>query len=133
MAEPDIVQNFVAKAAESLTGAGSEFVNRRYNNNTNRCYYACFQAAIAALAREGIRPRGNRWGHAFVQAQFNGELINRRRVYSSDLRNALNRAYALRQTADYTRIKVNRDEAEYLLERTKLFVAQVQEIGGRRA
>ncbi len=133
MAEPEIVQIFLDKAEESLTGARSEFVNRRYNNAVNRCYYACFQVAIAALTREGIGPRGNRWGHAFVQAQFNGELINRRRVYVSDLRNVLNRAYALRQTADYTSIKVSRDEVEYILGRTREFVEQVQERGGRRA
>ncbi len=72
---------FLAKAEESLAGAESEFVSGCYNNCANRCYYACFQAAIAALQQAGIRARGGQWGHDFVQAQFIGQLINRRRLY----------------------------------------------------
>jgi hypothetical protein len=45
---------FLLKAEESLSGAESEFANDRNNNCANRCYYACFQAAIAALLTEGI-------------------------------------------------------------------------------
>ena len=37
---------YLRKAEESLEGANSEFVNGRYNNAVNRCYYACFQAAV---------------------------------------------------------------------------------------
>lgn len=73
MAESEVTQIFFAKAEGSLAGAESEFVNGRYNNCANRCYYACFQAAIAALAREGIAPSASQWGHGFVQAQFGGE------------------------------------------------------------
>jgi uncharacterized protein (UPF0332 family) len=65
---------YVAKAEESLRTAESEFANGRYNSCANRCYYACFQAAIAALLAEGIRARGQ-WSHAFVQGQFVGVLI----------------------------------------------------------
>ena len=43
---------YLAKAEESLRTAESEFANGRYNSCANRCYYACFQAAIAALLRE---------------------------------------------------------------------------------
>ena len=42
------VESFLVKAEESLAGAESEYVNGRYNNCANRCYYACFQAAIAS-------------------------------------------------------------------------------------
>jgi uncharacterized protein (UPF0332 family) len=42
---------YLAKASESLLTAESELVNGRYNSCANRCYYACFQAAIAALLR----------------------------------------------------------------------------------
>src|SRR2546425_13292226 len=76
---------YLAKATESLLTAESEFVNGRYNSCANRCYYACFQAAIAALLREGIRPRGQ-WSHAFVQAQLVGVLINQRKRYDPQLR-----------------------------------------------
>jgi len=70
---------YLTKAEESLRGAASEFTQGRYNNAANRCDYACFQAAVAALHHAGLAPRGDRteWGHAFVQAEFVGRLIHR--------------------------------------------------------
>ena len=74
---------FATKAEESLASATSEFANGRYNSCMNRCYYSCFQAAVAALIQAGITPRdpASSWGHAFVQAQLSGVLINRRHLY----------------------------------------------------
>lgn len=97
MSERDIAA-YVARARESLDGAVSEYANSRYNNCANRAYYACFQAAVAALLREGIIPpnRGNRWGHEFVHARFVGDLINRRRRYPATMRNVLAQAMELR-------------------------------------
>ncbi|MHB8574646.1 MAG: HEPN domain-containing protein [Dehalococcoidia bacterium] len=67
---PDDEQSaaFWEKAMENLESARSEFGFGRYNACANRCYFACFQAAIVALARGGIVPRGRdaMWGHAFV-------------------------------------------------------------------
>ncbi len=88
------------KAEENLDAAESELAQRRYNTCASRCYYACFQAAIYALMKAGIRPpsRTGEWGHDFVQAEFNGQLINRRKLYQSNLRDALQQTYALRVT-----------------------------------
>ena len=55
----DLASLFMAKALECLAGAESELANKRYNNCANRAYYACFQAAIDALTREGIQPAGD--------------------------------------------------------------------------
>jgi uncharacterized protein (UPF0332 family) len=62
----DSLPSYLTKAEESLLGAESEFAQGRHNNAANRCYDACFQAAVAALHRAGIVPRGGRsdWGHA---------------------------------------------------------------------
>src|SRR5215831_8795083 len=60
---------YLIKATESLQTAESEFANGRYNSCANRCYYACFQAAIAALLSDGIRSSGQ-WSHEFVQGGF---------------------------------------------------------------
>src|SRR5687767_6597204 len=49
---------YLAKARESLVGAESEHAARRYNNAANRCYYACYQAAVAALTNAGVHPLG---------------------------------------------------------------------------
>ncbi len=121
---------FLRKATESLAGAQLEFDNGWYNNCANRCYYACFQAAVAALQRAGIRPRGDEWSHEFVPAQFDGQLIYRRKRYPTELRGVLGRTYTLRQTADYDEDPVSRTEADRALRRTRTFVTTIQTGGG---
>jgi uncharacterized protein (UPF0332 family) len=123
---------FLEKAQESINGADSEFGNRRYNNCANRCYYACFQAAIAALEHAGIQTttRNGQWGHDYVQAQFAGQLIGRRKLYGAAFRTTLERAYKLRATADYGKYdRVSRTQAERSLARARDFVATVSEGG----
>jgi uncharacterized protein (UPF0332 family) len=116
---------YLAKATESLLTAESEFANGRYN----RCYYACFQAAIAALLREGIRPRGQ-WSHAFVQAQLVGVLINQRKRYDPQLRRVLADNQSLRDRADYRPELVIATQAGRALRRSRLFVTAVRQRGG---
>src|SRR3712207_6276906 len=117
---------FLNKALESLAGAELEFANGWHNNCANRCYYASFQAAIAALQHAGIQTRGGQWGHAFVPSQFEGVLINRQHRYPTELRTMLERAYALRQKADYAEDAVSRIEAERGLRRTRTFVTTIE-------
>lgn len=120
-------QAFLVKAEENLASATSEFANGRYNACANRCYYACFQAAIAALLRIGIRPSdGGGWGHAFVQAQFAGQLIARRRLYSGQFRDVLTRLQAVRNRADYEPAPVSEPQARRALARAREFVAAIQ-------
>lgn len=128
----DVGEAFSSKAGESLDGAASEFVNGRYNNAANRSYYACFQAAIAALDRAGIRPASARaeWGHAFVQAEFVGQLINRRKIYPAELRRVLSQTLSLREQADYRLTPVSEPQAARALARARLFVAAVAGQGG---
>jgi uncharacterized protein (UPF0332 family) len=120
----------LAKAAEGLAGAESELANGRYNNSANRAYYACFQAAIAALMHEGVQPSGDRWSHEAVPGLFDGVLINRRKLYASDLRGALDRHHVLRLRADYGPQLVTEVEMNRMLRRTRGFVAAVQERRG---
>jgi uncharacterized protein (UPF0332 family) len=127
-------RSLVEKATESLDGAESEFVNGRYNNCANRAYYAYFQSTIVALQREGINPRGagGEWSHAFVPAQFDGVLINRRHRYPAELRGILSRTYVLRQTADYDEDdSVSRTQAERALRRTRTYVDAILGPGGK--
>lgn len=120
---------FLAKAVESFAGAKSEFANKRFNNCANRCYYACFQAAIYALLQAGIQPRGlnPQWGHAFVQAEFVGQLINRRKVYSSNLRAVLVRTFEVRQAADYKADPVSSTQAARMLKLVQEFLDAIVE------
>lgn len=117
---------YLAKASESLLTAESELVNGRYNSRANRCYYACFQAAISALLQEGIRPRGQ-WGHDFVQGQFVGQLINRRKRYDSTPRNVLPENQNLRNQADYRTDFVSQTQASRALDRCRTFVNAVRQ------
>jgi uncharacterized protein (UPF0332 family) len=123
---------YLEKARESLAGAESEASSGRFNNCANRCYYACFQAAIAALLRSGFMPLGahRQWSHAFVPAQFVGQLINRRKLYPPSMRDTLTSTYLVRQSADYSNEDVSRIEAERALRRTQEFVRTVVEKGG---
>lgn len=99
---------YLEKARQSLAGAESEHRNQRYSNCANRCYYACFQATVAALTEARIRPKEprGRWSHSAVQAQFAGELIRRRKTYGSEYADVLSRLFKLRTTADYSTANV---------------------------
>jgi uncharacterized protein (UPF0332 family) len=116
---------FLAKAEESLAGAESEHANRRYQNCANRSYYACYQAAVAALIQHRIFPRGARWGHDTVQAQFVGELINRRKRYPAELRDVFERLFLLRQTADYASELISEIQSARAIRRARAFVDAV--------
>src|SRR5262249_404619 len=120
---------YLVKAMESLQTAESEFANGRYNSCAKRCYYACFQAAIAALLREGIRPRGQ-WNHAFVHAQFVGVLLNQRHRYATELRRVLADNQSLRDKADYRAELVTATQARRALSRTRTFLTAIRQRGG---
>jgi uncharacterized protein (UPF0332 family) len=120
---------YLAKAEESLRTAESEFANGRYNSCANRCYYACLQAAISALLREGIRARGQ-WSHEFVQGQFVGVLMNQRKRYDPELRRVLADNQSLRDKADYRAELVTATQAGRALRRSRTFVTAIRQRGG---
>jgi len=112
------------KAWESLAGAESETANGRYNNAATRAYYACYQAAIAALMSAALSQ--SRWDHDYVQAQFAGQLIARRKLYPSQLRSVLSDSSQLRVQADYEQRTVGRSVAERALREARTFLNEVQ-------
>ena len=119
---------YLVKALESLAGADSEFANERFNNSANRSYFACFQAAVHALLELGLRPAGHQqWAHDFVQAQFVGSLINRRKLYPERLRDVLLRNLELRHAADYRRDQVSQTQASRALQRAREFVGAIEQ------
>jgi uncharacterized protein (UPF0332 family) len=133
MFEPERATIFLAKAIESLAGAESEFANRRFNNCANRCYYVTFQAAIAALLRQGIQSGAERtWGHSFVQAQFAGTLVNRSKLYPAGLRDTLPQNLMLRQRADYEEQHITEIQAQRALRHTRAFLGAVRSHGRER-
>ena len=122
----DVHSLYLDKAMQSLAGAESEFEHERFGNCANRCYYACFQAAIAALLHAGIRPPGGaQWSHAFVPSRFDGELINRRKLFPAELRNVLQRNYVLRRAADYEPVPMSQNQVRRALARSRSFVGAI--------
>ena len=81
--------------------------------------------AIVALIRAGIRPTGEQWSHAFVQAQFAGQLVYRRKLYPADSRNVLPYLQSLREKADYETDSVNQIEASRAMRRAREFIATI--------
>ena len=130
----DLTDVYLQKAEESLAAAASELANGRYNSSANRSYYAAFQAAIWALLRAGIQPRGSsgRWEHDFVQAQFSGQLIHRRKLYPANLRTTLPDLYYLRERADYTVHLLDEVRASRAHRRSEAFVRAVTQGGASR-
>ena len=131
----DVGELYLAKAQSSLAGAHSELEQRQFDNAANRAYYACFQAAVAGLIWAGIRPPGGAatWDHGFVQARFIGELINRRKRYASDLRDALSVTMRQRHKADYQYDSVTADQAIRTVRRAARFVEEVGSKRGERS
>lgn len=125
---------YLTKAQESLAGAASEFAAGRYNDCANRCYYACFHAAVSALIRGGIRPAGgrDRWDHGFVHGRFAGQLINRRKLYPARLRDTLRQTFVVRQLGDYRSIDIGERRAARSLAQARTFVSAVASEGGPR-
>ncbi len=78
----DEAEEYLAKALENLAGAESELAAQRFNSCSRAAYYACFQAAVAALIHEGVlaSTRGGGLGHDRIQASFVSHLIQRRKL-----------------------------------------------------
>lgn len=118
--------SYLTKAHESPMSAESDFHSERYSSCANRCYYACYQAAVAALLSDGIRPSG-KWAHKFVHAQFSGQLVHRRKRYAPEFRRTLIDALALRRIADYNVELVTQAKVRPVIPQTRAFVRAVAE------
>ena len=110
-----------------MIGWSAELANRRYNNCANRAYYACFQAAIAALIRIGVRPGADgQWSHSAVQAQFISLFINRRKRIPAEFRDALPRLFLGRQEADYEAEDISERQATRMVRLASAFIAAIE-------
>ena len=125
-------QAYWIKAQENLASAQSEYINGRYNACANRLYYTSFHAAIAALLDASLPARTRAWGHGYVQAQFAGELITRRKIFAAEFRDTLTVLLELRTKADYDQAPVTQREAGRALRRAEAFVNAVAARGGDR-
>ena len=120
---------FLAKARENLEDAQAALAARRHNACASRSYYAAFQAAVAALWVEGIRPARGTEGtlsHKMVQTEWAGRLIYRRKLYPPELRSVLQKLIELRITADYRESNVSARDAKRGLTASEFMVQHIE-------
>ena len=120
------LDDYLAKAQENLTSCESEWAHQRYNSCVRSAYYACFHAAIVALMQASVMPMASEtlWSHDRVQAQFVGQLIQRRKVYPARLRRTLLELLSMRHRADYRSVSISQREARQAVRRAQDFVQQ---------
>lgn len=124
-----MVEDYAAKALESLKAARILLEAECYDSCISRCYYAMFQMAVAALEKLGIRPpKEGEYGHAWVQAAVAQELIRSRGLLPGKMASFLPDVLKIREEADYEPIMVGKKRARRTLRRTTEFIEQLQEV-----
>jgi uncharacterized protein (UPF0332 family) len=119
--------SFLERADESLAGAEAALGAGRVNNAANRAYFACFQAAVAALIANGVSSRRpEQWSHDDVQARFANELVRRRKRYPAEFAGVLDQLRAIRRAADYSTAGVSSSRATTALRLARRFVAEIR-------
>ena len=124
--EPTTSGVHLAKATATLKGAELELANALYNNVLNRAYYACYQAAVAALVAEGVKAEPeNYWPHDLVQAKFAALLIDDLHTYPPSMRATLKAVFDERLKADYEPVLIDAETAGEAVRRAQAFVRLV--------
>lgn len=115
---------FLEKAKENLSAAVICFENGLYNACANRAYYAAFQSAVSALADRGVKRE--KIDHKWVQAEFNGRLIKRQKVYPAGMKSYLMKMQIVRDRADYSHHNVNKKSARRQIDRAGEIISSVE-------
>jgi uncharacterized protein (UPF0332 family) len=118
---------FWQKAEENLKSAQLLFENGFYNTSANRAYYAAFHSAIVALSKFGFKNPDN--PHKWVQATFSGELIQRRKLYTADMKSSLLEMLSLREQADYKTDSISKKLAKEQLRKAQTFLEEIRDKG----
>jgi len=119
-----MITEFFQKAQKNLKAAQVLSDQELYDASANRAYYAAFQTAIAALASQGVRNDKN--SHSWVQANFNGRFIQKRKVFPRHLRSYLPDLLFIRNKADYQQESLSQKAASRQLRKAEEFVRTVR-------
>ena len=115
---------FSEKSEESMSSARACFEGEYYNSCVNRAYYAMFQIAVAALFRSGHKPRSEKIGHDWVQAEFTRVFVRRKKRFPR-LKGFLNLVQEARDIADYSTERISKKRAGRILNKAEMFIKQV--------
>lgn len=116
-------QSWIDKANENLIVAEWSHAQGHVNACANRVYYAMFHAAIAALIKNQIQPSSAKFSHEWVQSNFAGQLIHRRKIFASKFRRYLVEAYWIRVSADYDPLSASKSDVSRELKKAKEFLS----------
>lgn len=114
-----LIKYRITQAKESLDEA--EYLlkgNKSLRSIANRVYYAMFYAVMALLVNEPYSSSK----HSGVLSYFNRRFV-KEGIFSKELGLAINRAFEIRQRADYKeQVSLDRKQIAQLLEQAKIFV-----------
>jgi uncharacterized protein (UPF0332 family) len=114
---------YLGKARSSIAGAEIELAHGYLDSAVNRAYYACYQAAVAALVAEHVPPILERyWPHDVVHVKFPSILIDERAIYPPSQRATLKSIFDERLKADYEPDNVSKSTAAEAVHRARVFV-----------
>lgn len=120
-------QSWMDKASENLAAAQLCFDHGYFNACANRLYYAMFQAGAAVLLKHGLLPSKEQIGHDWLQSNFAGQLIHRRKIVPAKFRSYLSEAYLLRVRADYRVFPVSKKIVSQELRKANDFVSSIKQ------
>lgn len=115
-------QIWMDKATENLTAAQLCCDHGLFNACANRLYYAMFHGGIAALIKNGVPLPPKNIGHGWVQSNFSGQLIHRRKVFAAKYRPYPSDSYWIRVTADYEASPISKKLVSTELKKAKEFI-----------
>ncbi|MEW6297634.1 MAG: HEPN domain-containing protein [Thermodesulfobacteriota bacterium] len=119
--------DYLGKAQSSYAGARACLERGAFDSCVSRCYYAVFQAAIAALLQlADFRPQGGEWSHKATQAEFNRRLVMRRKVFSGQTGKTLLTLVEWRHRADYSPVSGGRQPARTSASLAEAFLSAVE-------
>jgi uncharacterized protein (UPF0332 family) len=124
--------DYLEKARNSYAGAHACLEKEAFDSCVSRCYYAVFQAAIAALLQlTDFRPQGGEWSHKATQAEFNRRLVMRRKVFPGQIGKTLLTLIEWRHRADYSPISGGRQLARASTSLAGAFLTAIEnQLGG---
>ncbi len=114
----------IARAEENLQAASLLFQAGLYNASANRAYYSAFHAAAAFILANGLIVEID---HRKVQALFNTEFINRRKILPAQYKALLPEMQKVRNNADYEAEGVSKTKANEQIRSATNFLAIIKD------
>jgi uncharacterized protein (UPF0332 family) len=112
-------ETFLQRSQQNIAAANLLLEANLHDASANRSYYAVFDAALVACLSFGVAVEPD---YAKVLSAFSKELIARRKVFASSLKEQLYELQRTRIRADYGASPVSKNMAHYSLRTAQTIV-----------